>query len=57
LDNGFGALKVRDRHMTVDENSEAEILEWIDAQTEKYSPVTPTDLRHYYEVKYSISIN
>jgi hypothetical protein len=27
LDNGLEAPKVRDRHMAVDENSEAEILE------------------------------
>jgi hypothetical protein len=40
-----------------DENSEAEILEWTDAQAEKCNPITYTDIRHYCEVKYSISIS
>jgi hypothetical protein len=57
LDNRLEAPKVRDRHMAIDENSEAEILEWIDIQKEKCNPVTHTDLRHYCEVKYSISIS
>jgi hypothetical protein len=35
LDNGLEAPKVRGRHMAVDENSEAENLEWIDAQSKK----------------------
>jgi hypothetical protein len=57
LDNRLEAPKVCDRHIAVDENSEAAILEWIDAQAEKCNPVTRTDLRHYYEVKYFISIS
>jgi hypothetical protein len=43
--------------MAIDENSEIENSEWIDAQTKKCSPITRTDLRHYCEVKYSISIS
>jgi hypothetical protein len=31
LNNRFEARKVRGRHMAIDENSEIEILEWIDA--------------------------
>jgi hypothetical protein len=57
LDNRLEALKVRGRHMAVDENSEAEILEWINAQAEKCNPITRTDLWHYCEVKYFISIS
>jgi hypothetical protein len=43
--------------MGVDGNSEAELLEWIDAQAEKCNPVTRTDLRHYCQVKDSILIS
>jgi hypothetical protein len=57
LDNRLEAPKVRGRHMAIDENSKAEILEWIDAQAEKCNPVTRTDIRHYCEVKCFISIS
>jgi hypothetical protein len=57
LNNRLKAPKVRNPYMTVDENSEAEMLEWTDAQAEKCNPVTRTYLRHYYEAKYSISIS
>jgi hypothetical protein len=57
LDNRAKAPKVRRCHMAVDENPEAEILEWIDARAEKCNPVTRTDLQHYCEVKYPILIS
>jgi hypothetical protein len=54
LDDRLEAPTVRDRHIAVDQNSEAEILEWIDAQPEKCNPVIRTGLQYYYEIKYSI---
>jgi hypothetical protein len=39
--------------MPVDENSEVEILEWIDPHAEMCNTVTRADVWHYYEVKYS----
>jgi hypothetical protein len=57
LDNKLEEPKVRDRHMAVDEISEAEISEWIDAQAEKCNSVTRIDLRNDRESVYSISIS
>jgi hypothetical protein len=57
LDNGLDAPKVRDRHMAVDENSEAEILERINSRAEKCNPIPLTEFWHYCEVKCSISIS
>jgi hypothetical protein len=57
LANGLNELKVRDRRFTFDDDSEIEILECIQNQTEKYEPVTRTDLWHYCEAKYSRSIS
>jgi hypothetical protein len=57
LDNKLEASKARDHSLAVDENSEAKFLEWIDVQAEKCNPVTRIDIRHYCEVKHSISIS
>jgi hypothetical protein len=57
LDNRLEMPKVRVRHIEIDENSEAGILEWIDVQAKKCNQITRTDLQHYCQVKYSISIN
>jgi hypothetical protein len=57
LANGLEEPKVCDRHLAVDEDSEGEILEWIEAQAEKYKPVIRTELRHYCKVKYSYLVN
>jgi hypothetical protein len=57
LRNGLEPPKVRGRHFAIDEGSEAGILEWIEAQEEKYDPVTRTDLYHYCQIKYSVSIS
>jgi hypothetical protein len=53
LANGLEQPKVRGRHLAVDEDSEGEILEWIEAQIEKCKPVTRTDIWHYCETKCS----
>jgi hypothetical protein len=55
LDNKVETPKVCNHHMAVDENAEIDILEWIDVQAEKSNPVTLLNLRHYCEIKYSIS--
>jgi hypothetical protein len=57
LINGFNEPIVCDRHFAFDDDSEIEILEWIQSQAEKYELVTQTDLRNYCEVKYSRSIS
>jgi hypothetical protein len=57
LANGLNEPKVRGCHFVFDDDSEIEILEWIQSQAEKYEPVTRTDLRHYCEAKYSRSIS
>jgi hypothetical protein len=44
LANRLELPKVRGRHPAIDEGSEAEILEWIEAQAEKCNPTTRTDL-------------
>jgi hypothetical protein len=45
------------RHPATDEGLEAEILEWIEAQAEKYNPATRTDLHQRYQAKYSVAIS
>jgi hypothetical protein len=47
LANGLEPPKVRGRHSAIDEGSEADILQWIEAQAQKCNPVTQTDLRHH----------
>jgi hypothetical protein len=41
------------RHSAFDDDSEGEILTWIEAQVEKPRPVTRTDFRYYCQTKYS----
>jgi hypothetical protein len=57
LANGLEEPKVRGRHLAIDEDSEGEILEWIEAQAEKCKSVTRTDIQHYCEAKYSCLVN
>jgi hypothetical protein len=57
LANGLEPPKVRRRHPTIDEGSEAEILEWIEAQAEKCNPATRTDLRQHCQAKYLVDIS
>jgi hypothetical protein len=57
LANGLNESKVSDCHFAFDDDSEIEILEWIQSQAEKYESVTRTDIRHYCEAKYSRSIS
>jgi hypothetical protein len=57
LENGLNEPKVRGRHFAFDDDSEVQILEWIQGQAEKCEPVTRTDLKHHCEVKYSRSIS
>jgi hypothetical protein len=49
--------KVRGIHLTVDEDSEEEFLDWIEAQAEKYKPITSADVRHYWQRKYFRSLS
>jgi hypothetical protein len=49
LDNGLNDPKVRGRHFAFDDDSEVQILDWIQRQAENYAPVTRTDLKHYCE--------
>jgi hypothetical protein len=51
LSNRFDDPKIRGRYFAFDNDSESEILEWIEAEAEKYKPITRTDLQHYCEVK------
>jgi hypothetical protein len=53
LANGFEELKSRARDSAFDDDSEGEILTWIEAQAEKSKPVTRIYLRHYCQTKYS----
>jgi hypothetical protein len=57
LTHGLEQPKVRESHLAIDDGSEAGILEWIEAQPEKCNPVTRTDLRHYCQTKYPVSIS
>jgi hypothetical protein len=57
LENSLNDLKVRGRHFAFDDESEIQILEWIQIQAEKCAPVTRTDFRHHCKVKYSCSIS
>jgi hypothetical protein len=57
LANRLEPPKVRGRHPPIDEGSEAEILEWIETQAEKYNPATRTDLRQHCQAKYSVAIS
>jgi hypothetical protein len=50
LANGLEEPKVCDPHLAIDEDSEGEILELIEDQTEKCKPIPRTDIRHYCEV-------
>jgi hypothetical protein len=40
-----------------DDDSQIEILEWVQIQAKKYAPITRTDLPHSCEIKYSRSIS
>jgi hypothetical protein len=53
LANGFEEPKNRGRDSAFDDESEGEILTWIEAQAEKSRPVTHTDLRHCCQTEYS----
>jgi hypothetical protein len=57
LAEGLESPKVRGRHFAIDEDSEAGILEWIEAQAEKSDAVTRTDPYRYYRAKYSVRIS
>jgi hypothetical protein len=57
LTNGLDDTKIRGRHLVFDSDSEGEIMEWIEAQAEKYQSITRTDIRHDCKVKYSRSIS
>jgi hypothetical protein len=57
LDNGLNDPKLRGRHFAFDDDSEVEILDWIQRQAEKSALVTRTDLKHYCEATYSRSIS
>jgi hypothetical protein len=53
LINVLNKPKVHGRYFAFDEDSEIEILEWIQSQAEKYEPVTRAGLRHHCETKHS----
>jgi hypothetical protein len=57
LANGLNEPKLRGRHFAFSDDSETEILEYLQSQPEKYEPITRTDLRHSCEAKYSRSIS
>jgi hypothetical protein len=57
LVNGLEPPKVRGCHFAIDEGSEAGIWEWIEVQAEKCDPVTQTDIHHYCQAKYPVSIS
>jgi hypothetical protein len=57
LANGLGSPKVRGRDLAIDEGSEAEILERIKAQAEKFNRATRMDLHQHCQAKYSIAIS
>jgi hypothetical protein len=56
LANGFEEPKSRRRHFVFDDDSEEEILSWIEERAEKSRPATRTDILYYCEVKYSRSV-
>ena len=47
LANGLSPPKSRGRHLTVDAESDANILAWIKKQAEKNAAVTRTDIKNY----------
>jgi hypothetical protein len=49
----FQKCKIRGRHFAFDDDSEDEILEWIEAQAKNCKSITRADLRHYCKAKYS----
>jgi hypothetical protein len=57
LANRLEEPKARCRYLAVDEDSEEEILEWIEIQAKKCKLVTCTDIKNYCEVKYSRSVS
>jgi hypothetical protein len=57
LANRLEKSKARCRYLAVDEDSEEEILEWIEIQAKKCKLVTRTDLKNYCDAKYSRSIS
>jgi hypothetical protein len=57
LANEFEEPKRRGRDMLFDDDSEGEILPWIEVEAEKSKPVTHTKLRQYCEAKYSRSVS
>jgi hypothetical protein len=57
LANALDLRKVRGRHLAIDEGSEAEIMEWFDAQAEKCNRATRTDLVQHCQTKYSVAIS
>jgi hypothetical protein len=56
LVNGFEEPKSCGQHFAFDDDSEEEILIWIEERAEKSRPVTRTDILHYCEMKYSGSV-
>jgi hypothetical protein len=57
LANEFDETKSRGRYMAFDEDSEGEILAWIETKAEKSRPMTRMELRNYCEAKYSRSVS
>jgi hypothetical protein len=56
LANGFEEPKSRGRDFAFDDDSEEEILSWIEERAKKSRPVTRTDILHYCEVKFFRSV-
>jgi hypothetical protein len=56
LANVFEEPKSCCQHFAFDDDSEEEILIWIEERAEKSRPVTETDTLHYCEAKYSRSV-
>jgi transposase len=57
LENGLDDPQGSGRHSAFDDASEVEILEWVRNQSEKFNPITRTDVLQYYQAKYSSSIS
>jgi hypothetical protein len=57
LHNGSNDSKAHDRHFVFNDDSEIEILEWVQTQAEKYAPITRTEVQPDWKVKYSRSVS
>jgi hypothetical protein len=56
LKSGLKPLKQRDRHNALLDDSEADILAWIQHQAEKSQPSTRTDILHYCSGKFGKAV-